>query len=45
MRRSLEHLLDRTHITQHLSAKDLHDAFSEGFASVVEQMRRFDVVE
>jgi hypothetical protein len=44
-RRSLDSLLKRTHITQHLTASDLHEAFSKGFESIMGRMMKFDVVE
>jgi len=45
MRRALESLLDRSHITQHFGAEDLHSAFTDGFGSLGDRLRQFDVVE
>jgi hypothetical protein len=45
MRRSLESLLERTHITQHLTARDLEEAFSKGFDAVIGRIIKFNVVE
>jgi hypothetical protein len=45
MRRSLQSLLEKTHITMHLTATDLNEAFAKGFASVIGRMIKFQVVE
>ena len=43
-RRSLESLLERTLITQHLGAQELHEAFTNGFESILERISKFDAV-
>jgi hypothetical protein len=45
MRKSLESLLDQTHVSQHFDAKTLYSALVHGHASVIEHMRRFEEVE
>jgi len=45
MRRSLESVLERRHIAQHMSAYDLNEAFTKGFDAVVDRMIKFDIVE
>ncbi len=38
MRRSFQSLLEKTHITMHLTATDLNEAFTKGFGSVIGRM-------
>jgi hypothetical protein len=43
MRRSFQSLLEKTHITMHLTATDLNEAFTKGFGSVIGRMLKFQV--
>jgi len=45
MRRSLESLLEQSHITQHFGVEDLYKSSTQGHAALGDRMIRFDLIE